>query len=149
MRRANSSLPVPDSPVSITVASLRATWRAIASASRSSGDWPMIARRVSRLASCALSWRFSARSAWRSSAKLTDLRISARLIGLVMKSYAPSFIPCTASSTVPNAVIKMTSISGRSERTSCNSSIPSTPGIITSVTIRCSGSWRRARSSAC
>ena len=52
------------------------------------------------------------------------------------KSYAPSFIASTAVSTVPKAVITMTSMSGPSVRTALSTSSPVIPGILRSVRMR-------------
>src|SRR5439155_77899 len=62
------------------------------------------------------------------------------------KSYAPSFIARTASSTVPNAVRRITSTSAAIALTARSSSIPESPGILRSVRTRSTPpAWRRSR----
>jgi hypothetical protein len=98
--RANSSLPVPDSPSSSTVAADGAACCTTSKVRRIASDCPTVGRR--RVASsCARSVRFSVKSDCFSSAFSTTRTTCARLSGLVMKSYAPSRIASTAVSTVP------------------------------------------------
>jgi hypothetical protein len=131
--RANSSLPVPLSPRSSTVALDGATCCTSSSVCRIGRDPPMIARcrRVSW--SCARrTWFSSTRDCW-SMARLTARTIWMRLKGLVTKSHAPSFIASTAVSTVPNAVMRMNSVSGDTVFAARKRSSPLMPGIMRSV----------------
>ena len=109
--RASSSLPVPLSPSSSTVASLGAACMTMSIVRRHASELPMIARRRFS-ASWALRLRFSTSSDCFSSALRTIFTTCVRLSGFVTKSYAPSFIASTAVSTVPYAVISTTSVSG-------------------------------------
>src|SRR5438128_727509 len=103
---------------------------------------PCWSRSSSRCWSARFCWIRSRRSrAWR-----IKRRSWARWNGLVRKSYAPSFIALTASSTVPKAVRRITSTSDAIALTARSSSIPESPGILRSVRTRSTPpAWRRSR----
>src|SRR2546429_1228092 len=136
MRTSTRMVRVPPSPWMRTVAELSATcWTSVIICLKA-GLTPM-----------ALPWRsrsprrrWSARFCWiserRSSACRTTRKSWARWSGLVRKSYAPSFIAFTASSTVPKAVRRMTSTSGAIAFAARRTSMPVRPGILRSVTTR-------------
>ena len=87
--RAASSLPVPLSPRSRTVADAGATCRRVSSAARNAGALPTIppsAGSPEKRARRARSARFSATSEARSSASRTAFTMACRFTGLVMKS---------------------------------------------------------------
>ena len=84
--RAASSLPVPDSPWTSTVADEGAAWRTRSMAARNAGDSPTIPLTPARSLSRARSARFSRTRAWRSRAWRTVLTMAMRLSGLVTKS---------------------------------------------------------------
>jgi hypothetical protein len=85
MARASSSLPVPDSPSSRTVATDGAAWATVSMVRRQVSDCP-IRRRLRWASSCARRDRFSWTSARFSSAFSTARTTWARLMGLVTKS---------------------------------------------------------------
>src|SRR5438128_4789684 len=103
---------------------------------------PCWSRSSSRCWSARFCWIRSRRSrAWR-----IKRRSWARWNGLVRKSYAPSFIALTASSTVPKAVRRITSTSDAIALTARSSSMPDSPGILRSVRTRSTPpAWRRSR----
>src|SRR3989454_8708235 len=103
---------------------------------------PCWSRSSSRCWSARFCWIRSRRSrAWR-----IKRRSWARWNGLGRKSYAPSFIALTASSTVPKAVRRITSTSDAIALTARSSSIPESPGLLRSVRTRSTPpAWRRSR----
>src|SRR5216117_126669 len=141
--RATSSLPVPLSPWMSTVAELPATCSRRVIIRRKAGLEPMTAPCASRSSSRCWSARFCWISSRRSSARRIRRRSWARWKGLVRKSYAPSFIALTASSTVPNAVRTITSTSAAIALTARSSSMPDRPGILRSVRTRSTPPARR------
>jgi hypothetical protein len=131
--RLISSLPVPLSPRSRTVASVAAArWRA-SIASLSVGSSPSTRGSPKRR------WY----SSFRSTSSVTRRRFSTARsrrssrwsvsTGLVRKSAAPSFMARTASSTVPNAVITRTGVSGSASRAALRTSNPLPAGSLRSV----------------
>jgi len=84
--RATSSLPVPDSPCSRTVAEADATWAMVSRTLRMAGLVPM---RLRSPATASSSWRRARFSAFRaafSCARVTLRTTSGRFKGLVTKS---------------------------------------------------------------
>ncbi len=100
MKRASSSLPVPLSPRTRTVAEDGAACVAISRTRRRAGLDPTISCVVRRAISL-LRERFSVTRLCRSAAFFTLFTMFMRLRGFSTKSYAPSRIAWTAVSTVP------------------------------------------------
>jgi hypothetical protein len=150
MARATSSLPVPDSPRTSTVAVDGAACCTISIMATMAGEPPMMGRaRVRPIsASSRLSITFSALRAWRSSARSTVRMTSADLNGFWMKSYAPSRMAETATSTVPYAVITITSTEGRIARAARSRSWPLIPGSMRSVRMRSMANCRTSSSAS-
>ena len=124
---AISSLPVPLSPVTSTDALVREMRLMVFSTSMSALLLPMM-------------WlRSNSSSSFCGSSFLTPLSSSAvsmRWIraalfhGLVMKSNAPACIPLTANWMLPQAVIRMTGVSGRKIFTCFRRVMPSSPLVV-------------------
>ena len=141
-----SSLPVPDSPVISTGALVCATRWAVARTESREGDWPMrpdpplalpkgrewlLCSLVSSFAEILLPpCREGEGRVFLSAIAVSILSIKTPLSqGLVMKSKAPFLIPCTARSMVPQAVMRMTGMSGRNTFTCFSSVSPSSPSV--------------------
>jgi hypothetical protein len=101
MARANSSLPVPDSPPRRTVAPVEATFRTCSVRAFSAGSSPMILGIPNRSANSSLRRMFSVTSLRWAAALSTSTSRWEVSTGLERKSKAPSFMARTASSTVP------------------------------------------------
>src|SRR5713226_2262022 len=136
MARATSSLPVPLSPWTSTVAELSATCCTSIINRRKAGLVPIMLPCRSRSSRRFCRARFWAMRSRRSRACRTTLVSWASWNGLVRKSVAPSFIARTASSTVPKAVSRITSTSGATALASRSSSRPVSPGILRSESTR-------------
>src|SRR5919197_4214226 len=119
-----------------TVAELSAICSTSVSIRRNAALEPIIWPLARRSSSCCLRARFCSIRSRRSRALLMSFRSCSRRNGLVRKSYAPSFIAFTASSTVPKAVRRMTSTSGAIAFAARRTSMPVRPGILRSVTTR-------------
>jgi hypothetical protein len=139
--RATSSLPVPDSPCTMTVASvfaerLMATCSASASARcRQAGECPTRSARSLDSASVVASSRVTRDACARARAPRRPSRAAGRAgTASVMKSCAPHFIASTAVSMVPNAVTTSTTTSGSCAFTCLTTSTPSIASILRSVT---------------
>ncbi len=141
MARATSSLPVPDSPDTSTVASVPATLRTCSStrcmgSERPTSPWGSWSR--SRSSSSASARPRSARAPRRSRAISIAFSTRARSTsgekGFSMKSMAPRAMASTAVAMVPWAEITTTVASGSSPRSVRTTSMPSTGTMRRSVT---------------
>ena len=113
-----------------TEASVGAT-RPISSSTRSIfGSLPMMLREVELRVELRAARRLGARRRASRPASAPSRPTAPRSAfdhGLVMKSAAPRFIPSTASSIEPHAVIRITGTSGCSARIAASSASPSSP----------------------
>ncbi len=144
--RAKSSLPVPLSPSSRTVASVAATRSVSARTARIAADSPTIGGSVRDCASAKS--RDCRERARRSIARATRRRSRSGSTGLVMKSSAPCFMASTAVSMEPNAVMTITGSVGSSAIAASRTAMPSAPGSRRSVRTRSARSPPRSRSTA-
>ena len=119
MRRAITSLPVPDSPWMKTGAWLRASFSACARNCRKAGELPISVRPPGGAAAA----EGSSLSAW-----VTSSRRRLSSTGLVTKSNAPSLSARMAVSMLPNAVMTATGVPGWRDWISSTSSSPSPSG---------------------
>ena len=146
---ATTSLPVPLSPVIRTEASVGAMRPASSSTCIRRGSSPTMPARSYRASSSAREGGASPAAgpgaAARSRAVCTAWRIWSLPHGLVMKSAAPAFMPSTASSIDPQAVISSTGSSGRRVLMSRSSRRPSSPEVAREKFMSCSTRRRSPR----
>jgi hypothetical protein len=128
MDRATSSLPVPVSPVTSTVAWVGPT-RSTRSRTRARPGLEPTISPTARLRTSRRRRAFSRTSSTLSVARATTERTWAGTKGLVMKSKAPRRMASTASSTVAKAVSRTTGSAGSLSRTWSRRSSPSPSGI--------------------
>ena len=129
MWAAINSLPVPDSPISNTRASLRAASVAWSSTCRKAGELPTI---FGPAPICSLRRRFSSRRERCSSAFETPSKTRSRASGFSRKSKAPARVASTASAIVPWPEIMITGALEPSWRRLRSKSIPLPSGRRTS-----------------
>ncbi len=131
--RLISSLPVPLSPSSSTVASVPAARCSASIASLSDGSSPSTRGSPKRRWYSSFSSTSSVATRRVSTARSSSSSRCSVSTGLVRKSAAPSFMAFTASSTVPKAVITTTGVSASASRAACSTSRPLPAGSLRSV----------------